>query len=128
MSFQRNTERKLKETSITTNNVSRYSWQWRKKLYRQALKQWEKLQTEMVIEECAELITAASNLIKHIQKIKRNETENKAEMMIMYLCDEIADVRIMMEQAGIVFDEELTDKMFREKLDRLEKRLKGENI
>lgn len=51
-------------------------------------------QTEMIIEECSELIHA-------IQKYKRSKTiENRMDL----LC-ELADVAIMVEQASIMFDD-----------------------
>lgn len=72
-----------------------------------------KKQTEMIIEECAELIHA-------IQKYKRNQSgENLAQV-----CEELADVRIMVEQALHIFKCTYdVDQYVDQKIERLRERL-----
>lgn len=74
----------------------------------------EKAQIDMIVEECAELIQA-------IQKLKRNPLDPAVKANV---CDEIADVKIMMSQADLIFDKKLIDKRIDFKLKRLEERLK----
>ncbi len=69
-------------------------------------------QIEMAVEECSELIQA-------IQKTKRDnniETSN-------HVCEEIADVEIMIEQLRGIFNSDMIDKYKQEKLERLNKRI-----
>jgi|SRR5690554_854975 len=80
-----------------------------KELYTEAMKRFGKpSQIEMLIEELAELTLA-------LQKFKRNPTQEK----VREVCDEMADVEIMLDQNKLIFSEkEIQDrKMF--KLNRL---------
>ncbi len=84
----------------------------RNKLYRKAIEVWgDAAQQLMVVEECAELIRA-------IMKSWRGY-EAVAE-----ICEEIADVEIMIEQMRVIFDEIFIDACKEEKLERLAKRIK----
>lgn len=63
------------------------------KIITQAVKKYGRYnQTEMIIEECSELIQA-------IQKYKRDGSSSSKD----HVCEEIADVIIMIEQAKIIF-------------------------
>ena len=83
------------------------------KILQQAIDKWgNNAQTELIIEECAELILA-------LQKLKRHcnlET-------IKNVHDEIADVIIMTEQAQLLFDKELIQTRVEYKMNRLKERL-----
>ena len=75
-------------------------------------------QTNMIIEECAELIVA-------LQKLEREPANAKR---LNNVAAEIADVMIMCEQARLMFGCEQVNNAVRYKLDRLERRLNdGEN-
>lgn len=86
-----------------------------KNVYEKALERWGlTLQMDMLVEECAELIHA-------IQKIKRSglittEGEDK-------VCEEMADVSIVIEQMLYAFNRDIFNKKYREKIERLEKRI-----
>ena len=82
-------------------------------LYKAAIKKYGVIsQVEMMVEECSELILA-------IQKTKRNNTiENNNNV-----CEELADVEIMMEQMRGIYDPVLIDKYKADKLERLEFRI-----
>jgi NTP pyrophosphatase (non-canonical NTP hydrolase) len=69
-------------------------------------------QLDQTIEECAELILA-------IRKAKRNESKETIE----HLCDEIADVIIMCEQAALIVGPDNVQKRIDYKLDRLKNRM-----
>ena len=95
-------------------------------LYKKALSKWKTTsQMDMTIEECAELIQA-------IQKWKRSGSLNTRD----HVLEEMADVEIMLEQMKLIFnyDFQLTSpaskfhRIKQAKLNRLEERLKNENI
>lgn len=66
-----------------------------KELLHQAIKTWGiEAQCDMIIEECIELALA-------VQKLKRKRGDREAK--ITAVIDEIADVRIIIEQAMIIF-------------------------
>lgn len=85
-----------------------------------AIKKWGKQsQMEMAIEECAELIKA-------IQKLKRAGDENPREFeFIRAVCDEIADVEIIMQQLKLIFPVQLIEEIKIAKIERLEKRIQS---
>lgn len=85
-----------------------------KELYRLALSTYgAQAQTMMVMEEMAEL---QKELCKHAR-----DKENRAQ-----IAEEIADVQIMLEQMELLHDcEGLVAEFKAQKLDRLEKRLRG---
>lgn len=80
----------------------------------------EQMQIDVAIEEMAELTKA---LIK-----ERRETKNNAKA-IVDICEEIADVAIMLEQLMMIFDFQLDDDntsvsdFVKHKINRLESRL-----
>jgi NTP pyrophosphatase (non-canonical NTP hydrolase) len=88
------------------------------KIYNKALHLWgNDAQMNMVIEECAELIQA-------INKFRRDPTATNMDN----LCEEIADVEIMVEQAKCLIKKNgliRTKKEF--KLNRLSQRVEGSN-
>lgn len=78
-------------------------------IYRDALDLWGfDAQVKMAIEEMAELI---------VKLVKFNRNTNGSTMD--EICEEIADVEIMMEQCRLIFGVLATDKAKREKLLRL---------
>jgi len=84
------------------------------KLYEAAIERWGKpSQIEMLIEEMAELTLA-------LQKFKRDPSPEKAKEV----CDEMADVEIMLEQNRLVFNSQEVDDRKQFKLDRLTTTLK----
>lgn len=87
-------------------------------IFQKAIDKWgEESQIEMIIEECSELILA-------LQKYKRNKNDGFSKERILHdVCDEIADVSIMIKQANIIFNEELIEKRIEFKMQRLEGRL-----
>lgn len=89
------------------------------KVLQDAVNQWGKVaQIDMVIEECAELILA-------LQKMKRDYGKNtsKDRAILTNVCDEIADVKIMIAQAELVFDKELVQERVNYKMERLKRLL-----
>lgn len=88
---------------------------------RAAIKKWGKdLQIEIAIEECAELIKA-------LQKNKRVDHKNTEKHLqaIRNICDEIADVDIMVTQLKMIFPQQIIEEIKISKLERLEKRLQS---
>lgn len=79
-------------------------------VYKKAIREYgEYAQLDVAIEEMAELMQA-------ISKFKRGKSHNVEE--------EVADVEIMIEQLKIIFDSKKIEQIKREKIDRLEQRLK----
>ena len=79
------------------------------------------------VEEMGELIQA---LMKYgnVTDLSRNLAEAAEESVKQYenVIEEIADVRIMVEQAAMMFGEKEVNKMIKKKVDRLAHRLHGE--
>lgn len=85
-----------------------------KELYKRALQAWgPENQRGMLAEECSELAVAVSHF-------KRGRIE------VDGLCEEIADVEIMIGQMRIMYGS-IVDRIKNNKLSRLEKRLENEN-
>ena len=85
----------------------------KKDIYKLAIKTYGMdAQLGMAQEECAELIVA-------INKLKRD----KCTANHINFCEEVADVEIMLEQMRICFDNILINKIKRQKINRLKKRL-----
>jgi len=85
-----------------------------RELYEKAIVKFGKpSQIEMLIEELAELTLA-------LQKFKRDPSPEKAAEV----CDEMADVEIMVEQNKLVFNEVLVGERKQFTLDRLTNTLK----
>lgn len=81
-----------------------------KTIYRTALKTWGfNAQAIMTIEECSELIKALTKFFRNFER------ENVLE--------EIADVEIMLEQLREHFGNRVINKIKKEKLERLTRRL-----
>lgn len=89
------------------------------KILQQIIDTWgADIQIEIIIEECAELIQA-------LQKLKRNhKTEEERKQAFFNVADEIADVKIMMAQADLIFDKDLINERVNFKMDRVTKKLK----
>ena len=85
-------------------------------IYKAAIKKYGVMsQVEMAIEECSELIQA-------IQKTKRSNTIINNN----HVCEELADVEIMIEQLRGIYDPVLIDRYKAEKIERLEFRIINE--
>lgn len=86
-----------------------------KETCQRAIDKWGKqFQINMAIEECSELIT---KLIKRKRSVNGATDEE--------ICDEIADVEIMMGQLRLIFDSSLIDKRKKYKINRLLRLLDG---
>ena len=84
-------------------------------VYKDAIRLWgEDAQINMIIEECAELIVA-------IRKWGRGRGE--PVVLVDHVCQEIADVEIMIEQFRAMGYGEIVDRHKRLKLDRLSGRI-----
>lgn len=94
-------------------------------LYREAVEYWGKRrQMRMVQEECAELISAVSHFLRSVERERcwRNSGLDN-------LIEETADVLNMVEQLRYMVGPEQVDKVRKEKLEIVEKKLeryKGE--
>jgi len=106
----------LRVTGLLINNFNKMI---ETTLLQQAIDKWgANAQIDMIIEECAELILT-------LQKMKRNYGKDFAndEELLTSVCDEVADVRIMTEQAHLLFDKELIQARVDYKMNRLRERL-----
>lgn len=95
-----------------------------KKLLIQSIeKHGKELQIELIVEECAELIKA-------IQKMKRVPVDATRTAALYHydVCDEIADVKIMIDQAMLMFDIEIINERINFKLNRLNNRLNSKEV
>lgn len=87
----------------------------KQEIYKKAIEKWgANLQTNMMIEECAELIQA-------LQKYKRNASLKT----IKNIYEELADVEIMSEQMRTVFNSDSIDFEKERKIRRLESMIKA---
>lgn len=83
--------------------------QLEKEICQRAIDKWgEQSQIDMAIEECSELIT---------KLVKRGRCVNG--VIDEEICDEIADVEIMMGQLRLIFNNSLIEKRKRYKINRL---------
>lgn len=83
--------------------------QLEKETCQRAIDKWgEQSQIDMAIEECSELIT---------KLVKRGRCVNSATDE--EICDEIADVEIMMGQLRLIFNDNLIEKRKKYKINRL---------
>lgn len=94
----------------------------KKDILKRAIQLWgAEAQKEMIIEECLELAVA-------LQKNKRSDiakgSEDRKKEQIFKIEDEIADVKIMIAQAEMIFDRNNINQRIRYKMNRLEKRVK----
>lgn len=86
----------------------------RENLYQRAVEKWgEDAQLDQMIEEMAELIVA-------INKVKRAKhfIAQKKEGVMDNLFEELADVKLCLEQMEWMFGKENVDKMFDKKLEK----------
>ena len=74
-------------------------------------------QIRQTVEECAELITVLAKYGRNVNGSTKEE-----------ICEEIADVEIMINQMKIVFDNSLIDSYKQMKLARLNKRVYSESL
>jgi NTP pyrophosphatase (non-canonical NTP hydrolase) len=87
-------------------------------IYKNAINKWGKeIQIEIAIEEMAELIKA-------LQKIKRSTGQTTEWINLIHnVCEEIADVEIMIEQLKLIFPNSIVMDYKIGKIDRLKQRL-----
>ena len=84
------------------------------KLFRLSISRWGKnLQRIMVMEECAELTQAVAKDIRDGEFDRNNQK----------VCEELADVGIMLDQMKLMYNEEIIKTWRINKLKRLEERL-----
>lgn len=89
-----------------------------KKIYEGAIELWgEDSQLMMVVEECGELIQA-------IAKFHRK----KDAKTIDNICEEVADVQIMLDQMKIMFSEDEINRHLKTKRARLKERVFADNV
>lgn len=92
----------------------------KEKLIKEAVKTWGiDSQIDLVIEEMAELIQALIKLRRSYDKDDKTK-----EDAYVNVCEEIADVKLMIEQMEDYFSNELIDDFVKEKLVRLNGLLK----
>ena len=85
-----------------------------KKILQRAITLWgEKAQREMIIEEALELGLA-------LMKLRRSGDSGEQMRSVV---DEVADMKIMVAQAELLYDKEAIDKRVEYKMDRLAGRL-----
>jgi len=85
-----------------------------KKILQRAITLWgEKAQREMIIEEALELGLA-------LMKLRRSGDSGEQMRSVI---DEVADMKIMVAQAELLYDKEAIDKRVEYKMDRLAGRL-----
>jgi len=85
-----------------------------RELYKKACEKWDQSQLLLAIEECSELIQALCKVWRWPSTVTPDS-----------LVEEIADVKIMVEQLEIVFDcEKAATRIRRKKLRRLKKLLR----
>lgn len=77
-----------------------------------------RLQLDMVIEECAELIQG-------IQKFKRFEARTGVKSPGVFIIEEAVDVALMLDQVKLMFPGPLWDHNRARKLARLKRKLRG---
>ncbi len=89
-------------------------------VYQQAIEKWGgSSQMEMLIEECSEVIQATQKLKRAFYSKDSNRIKDSEE----HMCEELADLAIMLEQMYFIFDRDMIDKFKSEKLIRLENRI-----
>jgi hypothetical protein len=95
------------------------------RLYKDAIEKWgEDLQLNLVIEESSELIKVVSKLIRSRQ-LSKIDPKNAVYVDIDKVVDEIADVKIMLEQLELIFDLDLkVEKQIGVKIGKLKNQLK----
>ena len=93
-------------------------------LYESAINQWGKeLQMDKMLEESSELILACASLIHNMMKLSRAKSEKQTNMATMQICEEIADLEIMLEQSHLIFDDGFINEIKERKLERLKEKV-----
>ena len=83
-------------------------------LFKQAIDKWgRQSQIDMMIEECAELIKA-------LCKLKRRHHPSDTASLINDICEETADVQLMVNQMKIVFGAAEVKDWYNVKVERLQ--------
>lgn len=91
-----------------------------KDVFGQAIDKWgRQAQIDMMIEECAELILALHKLTK--RKCHPHSVPEK----LSNVCEELADVQIMINQMKALFGNEEIDTWYNVKMERLQNLLNG---
>lgn len=92
-----------------------------REFYKRCIDVWgEDAQIKMCIEEMSEL---TKELCKNWRAGKQNTPEQ-----IEHICEEIADVRNMIDQMQLIFGEKRVDEIRKEKIERTTKRLDKETV
>jgi hypothetical protein len=90
-------------------------------LYERALEYWGRhAQIDMMIEEASELIVALQHFKRHAMNRRINEFNR---CYVEHVCEEIADVDIMLHQMKLIFSKEDIAKWRYKKLCRLVERI-----
>jgi len=90
-----------------------------KNIYKRAVEMWGvDAQSDVMMEECAELIFA-------ILKMKRSGTSQQITDRYNNVCEEIADVRLMLNQMEYIYDKNMIDDYYKEKKDGVIKKLEN---
>lgn len=92
-------------------------------------------QIDIAIEECSELIQALCKIKRYYSGALRwdhvmkptQETKIKYARTYHNVCQEIADVHIMLDQMALLFDKDTIGIAYARKLERLNNRLKSTN-
>lgn len=86
-------------------------------IYKRAVEMWgTEAQSDVMVEECAELIFA-------IQKMKRSGTSQQMVNRYNNVCEEIADVRLMLNQMEYIYNKDMINKYYKEKKEDVIKKL-----
>lgn len=86
-------------------------------IYKKAVDKWGvEAQMNMIVEELSELTFA-------LMKIRRSGTEQQKIDRYDNLCEEIADVKLMLKQAEYMFDKKKIDKYYKEKKEYIKNKL-----
>ncbi len=89
-------------------------------IFKKAIEKWGvESQSEMIIEECAEVIMAFQKL-KRAYYSMNNEVIQKTTNNV---CEELADLSIMLDQMKLIFDNSKIEKIRIEKISRLKERI-----
>lgn len=84
-----------------------------KNIYEKAIEKWgENAQLDQMIEEMAELTVA----INKLKRLKSGEKKLSVDVVYDNLLEEIADVKIMLEEMEFMFGKEKIDNMYKKKM------------
>ena len=91
-----------------------------KDIYKKAIEKWgENAQLDQMIEEMAELTVA----INKLKRLKSGEKKLSDDAVYNNLLEEIADVKIMLEEMEFMFGKEKIDEMYEKKMQKFLKQL-----